>query len=247
MTKPKRVTLFIQCIVDSCFPHVAEAMVKVLEKQGVELNYPPEQTCCGQPAFNAGYRQEAGKLAARFLDVFDDAEMIVCPSGSCVNMVRHHYLELFDRQPKMLDRVEKIAARTFEFTEFLVDVLGVTDVGATWNGQVTYHDSCHLLRGLEVCDQPRRLLAAVRGLTLTEMTRSDECCGFGGTFSVKYPEISEALLETKLANIEATGAGTVVGCDMGCLMHMQGMIQRRGLPIQTRHIAEILAAEETSC
>lgn len=247
MTKPKRVTLFIQCIVDSCFPQVAEAMVRVLEAQGLELTYPPEQTCCGQPAFNAGYRQEARSVALHFLDVFEEAETIVCPSGSCVSMVRHHYSELFERQPRLLDRAERIAARTFEFTEFLVDVLGVTDVGAAWPGQVTYHDSCHLLRGLGVADQPRRLLAGVRGLTLIEMTRSDECCGFGGTFAAKYPEISEALLETKLANIEATGVGTVVGCDMGCLMHMQGMIQRRGLPIQVRHIAEILAAREASC
>ena len=243
MTKPKRVTLFIQCIVDSCFPDVAEAMVRVLERQGLALIYPPDQTCCGQPAFNAGSRQEAAKLAAHFLDVFEDADCIVCPSGSCVNMVREHYRELFAREPRQLARAERVAAKTFEFTEFLVDVLGVTDVGATWNGQVTYHESCHLLRGLGVSDQPRALLAKVRGLELIEMARADECCGFGGTFSVKYPEISEALLETKLANIQATGAGTVVGCDMGCLMHMQGMIKRRGLPIEVRHIAQILAGE----
>lgn len=243
MTKPKRVTLFIQCIVDSCFPDVAEAMVRVLERQGLELVYPPDQTCCGQPAFNAGYRQEAAKLAGHFLDVFEDADCIVCPSGSCVNMVRQHYRELFERHPRQLARAEAIAAKTFEFTEFLVDVLGVTDVSATWNGQVTYHESCHLLRGLGVSDQPRALLAKVRGLELIEMARADECCGFGGTFSVKYPEISEALLETKLANIQATGAGTVVGCDMGCLMHMQGMIKRRELPIEIRHIAQILAGE----
>jgi L-lactate dehydrogenase complex protein LldE len=244
MTKPKRVTLFIQCIVDSCFPEVGEAMVKVLERQGLTLDYPPEQTCCGQPAFNAGYRDEAARLALHYLDVFEHAEVIVCPSGSCVNMVRHHYMELFAKDPRQLERAKKVAAKTFEFTEFLVDALGVTDVGATWNGEVTYHDSCHLLRGLGVKDQPRALLSKVRGLTLVEMTRSDECCGFGGTFSAKYPEISEALLETKLANIQATGTGAVVGCDMGCLMHMQGMIRRRELPISVRHIAEILAGEE---
>ena len=244
MTKPKRVTLFIQCIVDSCFPAVGEAMVKVLECQGLALDYPAAQTCCGQPAFNAGYRQEAARLALHFLDVFEDAEAIVCPSGSCVNMVRHHYRELFAKDARLLARTERVAAKTFEFTEFLVDVLGVTDVGATWKADVTYHDSCHLLRGLGVEDQPRALLSKVRGLKLVEMTRSDECCGFGGTFSAKYPEISEALLETKLANIQATGTGAVVGCDMGCLMHMQGMIRRRELPISVRHIAEILAGEE---
>jgi len=243
MTKPRRVTLFIQCIIDSCFPDAAWAMVRVLEKQGVELVHPKEQTCCGQPAFNAGYRQEAARLAERFLDIFEDAEVIVCPSGSCVNMVRHHYAELFAHDPRLLARSAKVAAKIYEFTEFLVDVLGVTDVGAAWNGQVTYHESCHLLRGLGVSDQPRTLLKNVRGLELVEMDRADECCGFGGTFSVKYPEISEALLETKLANIQATGAGTVVGCDMGCLMHMQGMIKRRGLPIEVRHIAEILGGE----
>ncbi|MGE4441613.1 MAG: (Fe-S)-binding protein [Desulfomicrobium sp.] len=244
MTKPKRVTLFIQCIVDSCFPEVGEAMVKVLERQGLTLDYPPDQTCCGQPAFNAGYRDEAARLALHYLDVFEHAEAIVCPSGSCVNMVRHHYMELFAKDARLLERAKRVAAKTFEFTEFLVDVLGVTDVGATWNGEVTYHDSCHLLRGLGVKDQPRALLSRVRGLKLVEMTRSDECCGFGGTFAAKYPEISEALLETKLANIQATGTDTVVGCDMGCLMHMQGMIRRRELPVSVRHIAEILAGEE---
>lgn len=244
MIKPQRVTLFIQCIVDSCFPEVGDAMVKVLERLGLALEYPPAQTCCGQPAFNAGYRQESARLARHFLDVFENAEVIVCPSGSCVNMVRHHYKELFAKDARMLARVERVAAKTFEFTEFLVDQLGVTDVGATWNGAVTYHDSCHLLRGLGVAAQPRALLDKVKGLTLVEMTRSDECCGFGGTFSAKYPEISEALLETKLANIQATGTGAVVGCDMGCLMHMQGMIRRRELPISVHHIAEILAREE---
>lgn len=244
MNKPQRVTLFMQCIVDSCFPQVGEAMVAVLERQGLTLEYPADQTCCGQPAFNAGYRNEAARLARRFLDVFEDAECIVCPSGSCVHMVRHHYRELFAKEPRLLARAERVGAKTFEFTQFLVDVLGVTDVGASWPGDVTYHDSCHLLRGLGVKDQPRALLAGVRGLNLIEMTRSDECCGFGGTFSAKYPEISEALLETKLANIQATGAGAVVGCDMGCLMHMQGMIRRRELPISVHHIAEILAGRQ---
>lgn len=244
MNKPQRVTLFMQCIVDSCFPQVGEAMVAVLERQGLTLEYPADQTCCGQPAFNAGYRNEAARLARRFLDVFEDAECIVCPSGSCVHMVRHHYRELFAKEPRLLAQAERVGARTFEFTEFLVDVLGVTDVGASWHGDVTYHDSCHLLRGLGVKDQPRALLGKVRGLNLIEMTRSDECCGFGGTFSAKYPEISEALLETKLANIQATGARAVVGCDMGCLMHMQGMIRRRELPITVHHIAEILAGRQ---
>ncbi len=244
MNKPQRVTLFMQCIVDSCFPQVGEAMVAVLERQGLTLEYPADQTCCGQPAFNAGYRSESARLARRFLDVFEDAECIVCPSGSCVHMVRHHYRELFAKEPRLLARAERVGARTFEFTEFLVDVLGVTDVGASWHGDVTYHDSCHLLRGLGVKDQPRALLGKVQGLNLVEMTRSDECCGFGGTFSAKYPEISEALLETKLANIQATGAGAVVGCDMGCLMHMQGMIRRRELPISVHHIAEILAGRQ---
>ncbi|KAF5053079.1 Lactate utilization protein A [anaerobic digester metagenome] len=244
MNKPQRVTLFMQCIVDSCFPQVGEAMVAVLERQGLTLEYPADQTCCGQPAFNAGYRSESARLARRFLDVFEDAECIVCPSGSCVHMVRHHYRELFAKEPRLLARAERVGAQTFEFTEFLVDVLGVTDVGASWHGDVTYHDSCHLLRGLGVKDQPRALLGKVQGLNLVEMTRSDECCGFGGTFSAKYPEISEALLETKLANIQATGAGAVVGCDMGCLMHMQGMIRRRELPISVHHIAEILAGRQ---
>lgn len=233
--------LFIQCLVDAFRPEAGEAMVAVLERLGVGLDYPAEQTCCGQPAFNSGFRRDAAKAAKHFIAVFEPAPAIVCPSGSCVNMVRRHYAELFAHEPTWLARARAVAAKTYEFTEYLVDVLGVTDVGAQFDGTVTYHDSCHLARGLGIRRQPRVLLENVRGLTLAEMADSDTCCGFGGAFSVKYPELSEAVLEDKVANIVATGARAVVGCDLGCLMNIHGMLHRRGHAVEVLHIAEVLA------
>jgi L-lactate dehydrogenase complex protein LldE len=246
MTQPN-VTLFIQCLVDSLSPETGDAMVSVLERLGVRMHYPPDQTCCGQPAFNSGYRNEAAKTARRFLDIFENSEAIVCPSGSCVHMVRHHYLELFRDDPVLLDRARRVGAKTFEFTEYLVDVLGVTDpgtqLGSRYDGTVTYHDSCHLSRGLGIRRQPRLLLENVPGLTLVEMDDSDRCCGFGGTFSVKYPEISTALADDKVQTILATGAGAVVGCDVSCLMNIKGRLSRLGSHVRALHIAEILAGE----
>jgi len=241
MTETSRVTLFIQCLVDSIYPDVGEAMVRVLNRLGISMDYPSDQTCCGQPAFNSGYWNEARAAARRFIELFETADRIVCPSGSCVNMVRHHYPDLFDAEPAWRRRAERVADKTFEFTEYLVDVLGVTNVGSRFAGKVTYHDSCHLLRGLGVGEQPRKLLENVRGLELVEMTDSDHCCGFGGTFSIKYPDISGAMLEDKVQNIVASGADAVVGCDMGCLMNIEGMLSRKGLSIKVLHIAQVLA------
>ncbi len=246
MTAPKPITLFIPCLVDTFFPEVGEAVVRIFQRMGISLSYPSDQTCCGQPAYNSGYRNEALIAATRFIDIFENAETIVCPSGSCVHMVRHHYLELFRNENSYLKRAEKIGAKTFELTEYLVDILQVTDLGAEFNGRITYHDSCHLRYGLEISEQPRRLIEKVHGCRLVEMDESGRCCGFGGSFAVKYPEISTAMLEDKIKSIITLGAGTVVGGDMGCLMNISGMLNRRRQPIEVLHIAQLLASRQPS-
>jgi len=235
------VTLFVQCLVDGFQPEVGEAVVRILEALGTRVDYPANQTCCGQPAFNAGYRKAARKAARHFIGVFEASRWIVCPSGSCVHMIRRHYPLLFEREPAWRQRAEAVAKKTFEFSEFLVDVLGVEDLGARYDGRITYHDSCHLLRGIGVGEQPRRLLRRIRGAEFVEMPESDRCCGFGGAFSVKYPEISTAMVADKVDCIVASGADLVVGCDLGCLMNIQGMLQRKGLGIKAMHIAQLLA------
>ena len=233
--------LFVPCIVDSLYPEVGEAAVRVLRRLGVRVEYPPDQTCCGQPAFNSGYLREARLSARRFIRIFEHAETVVCPSGSCAAMVKLHYPELFAEEPAWRGRAEELGQRVFEFSQYLVDVLGVEDLGARFEGKVTYHDSCHLLRSLGIAKQPRKLIAGVGGLEFTEMEDSDRCCGFGGAFSVKYPAISEAILEDKVDNILKTGADAVIGCDMGCLMNIEGMLKRKGLPVRAMHIASLLA------
>ena len=240
MSRKQTVTLFIQCLVDTIYPEVAEAMVGVFRRLGISLTCPTDQTCCGQPAFNAGYRRQARFAAQHFIDVFQDAEVIVCPSGSCVNMVRHHYEELFKNNSQWLRRAQDLANRTYEFSEYLVDVLGVDELGARFESRVTYHDSCHLLRSIGVREQPRKLLHNVSGLDFIEMQDSDYCCGFGGSFSVKYSDISNAMVTDKVKNIMDTGADVVVGCDMGCLMNIQGKLSRMGSDIKVMHLAQIL-------
>jgi len=237
------VTLFIQCLVDGIFPEVGEAVVGIFRKLGVSLKCPTRQTCCGQPAFNSGYQGEARVAARRFIEIFQTAETIVCPSGSCVTMVRYHYPQLFAGDAAWLQRAQEVAAKTFELTEYLVDILGVDDLGAHYNGVVTYHDSCHLLRNLRVKEQPRRLLRKLAGAEFVEMNDSDRCCGFGGSFSFKYADISAAMAEDKVNNIVASGADTVVGCDMGCLMNIQGRLSREGSSIKVMHIAQLLAGK----
>jgi L-lactate dehydrogenase complex protein LldE len=216
-------------------------MVKVFRQLGIALTCPTAQTCCGQPAFNSGYRRQARIAAKHFIEVFEDSERIVCPSGSCVNMVRYHYAELFQNNPLWLRRAQDLAGRTYEFSEYLVDVLGIEDLGIRFDGRVTYHDSCHLMRGIGVKDQPRKLLHHVSGIDFVEMHNSDYCCGFGGAFSVKFPEISDAIVTDKVKNIIDTGADAVVGCDMGCLMNIQGKLSRMGSDIKVMHLAQILA------
>jgi len=237
-----RVSLFVTCIVDQLFPQVGLAMVQVLESIGYTVDFPEGQTCCGQPAFNTGYREEARQVARHFLEVFRDVEYVVVPSGSCTAMITHHFAELFQKEPEWWGRARKLESRVWEFSKFLLEVAGVEDVGARLEKVVTYHDSCHALRELGIREGPRRLLAQVRGLTLHEMDPADECCGFGGTFSVKFAEVSGAMARTKVDAILRTGAEMVVSADSSCLMQIQGALSRAGLPVQTMHLAEVLAS-----
>jgi L-lactate dehydrogenase complex protein LldE len=239
---PARVSLFVTCVVDQLFPKVGMAVVEVLERLGFQVDFPEGQTCCGQPAFNSGYREEARQVARHFLDVFRDADYIVVPSGSCTSMVAHHFEDIFEKTPENLERARRLAPKVFEFSRFLVEVAGVEDVGARLEEVVTYHDSCHALRELNVKAGPRRLLGKVRGLELREMDAAEECCGFGGTFSVKFAEVSGGMARAKIDSIVRTGASTVVSADSSCLMQLQGALSRAGLPIRTMHLAEVLAS-----
>ena len=241
-SKKIKVSLFITCLVDILFPQVGVSMVKVLKRLGVEVDFPEEQTCCGQPAFNSGFRQDAKVLAKRFISIFSQDGFIVSPSGSCTSMVRVFYKELFHDDQKLLEMVDLLSSRTYEFSEFLVNVLKVDDVGATYNGRVTYHDSCHALRELRVQNEPRELIKSVKGVDFVEMKFPDTCCGFGGTFSVKFPDVSVSILDEKIESIIESGADTVVSTDMGCLMQIGGAINRKKLPVKTIHIAELLAS-----
>jgi len=218
-------------------------MVKVLRRLGVDLDFLEDQTCCGQPAFNSGFQSDCKVLARRFLSIFDRDEYIVCPSGSCTAMVKIFYMDLFRDDPKLLAVAEKVSSRVFEFSDFVVNVLKREDVGSRFNGKVTYHDSCHLLRELHIKDEPRRLIRSVRGVELIEMKLHDACCGFGGTFSVKYPDISVSILDEKIESIVNTGADTLVSTDMGCLMHIGGVLSRRKVLVKAMHISELLASE----
>jgi len=229
-----RVALFIPCFIDQLYPEVGKAMVTVLQRVGVESYFPAAQTCCGQPAFNTGYWDEARPLAKRYCEIFADAEAIVSPSGSCTAMVRNYY-------PTLLGETPRAAANTFEFAEFLVKKLGVTDVGATFAARVTYHDACHALRELKLKNEPRQLLAGVRDLKLIEMDEAETCCGFGGTFAVKFPMISAAMDKVKVESIRKTGAQYVVSTDSSCLMQIDGYLKRHRIPVQTLHLAEVLA------
>ncbi len=236
------VSLFVTCIVDQVFPQVGIAITQVLERLGYQVDFPEAQTCCGQPAFNTGYTDEARKIARHFLNVFRDSEYIVVPSGSCTSMISHHFADLFQQDPKLLAEAHALEPRVWEFSRFLLEVAGVDDVGARFAGTVTYHDSCHALRELAIKSGPRKLLAKVQGLTLAEMAAAEECCGFGGTFSIKFPDVSGAMARTKIDAIQKTGASTVVSIDSSCLMQLQGVIDRAGLPIRTLHLAEVLAS-----
>jgi len=238
--RPPRVGLFCTCLVDTLRPSVGFAAAKLLEDAGCEVDV-PRQTCCGQPAFNSGDRATARALAEQTIAAFESFDYVVAPSGSCAGMMKAHYPELFAGEPDGMIRAERFSSKVFELVSFLVDVLGVTRVSARYEGTVTYHDSCSGLRELHVKDQPRALLATVEGLTLAEMDDADTCCGFGGTFCVKYPAISDAIVGKKAANARASGAGTLLAGDLGCLMNMAGKLQRQGHDMAVRHVAEVLA------
>ncbi|MFE7773682.1 (Fe-S)-binding protein [Streptomyces sp. NPDC057445] len=233
-----RVALFVTCVNDAVYPSTGVATVRLLERLGVDVDFPAGQTCCGQPQFNTGYRHDAEPLVRRTADVFDGYEYVVTPSGSCAAMVRHHYPRLGDA------RAASLASRTYELTEFLVDVLGVTDVGAYFPHRVTYHPSCHGLRLLGLGERPRRLLEAVKGLELVELPGADECCGFGGTFAVKNADVSTAMGRDKVQGAVSTGADVLCGGDNSCLMHLGGILRREEAPLRALHIAEILAGTE---
>ncbi len=240
---PKQVALFIPCFVDQLSPQVGLDAARVLRRIGCAVDFPRAQTCCGQPAFNTGYWQEARPLAERFVEIFCGAEAVVCPSGSCTTMVRKFYPELLAGSP-LARRAQELARKTFEFSEFLVRVAGVCDVGASFPHRVTFHDSCHALRELELKQEPRELLRQVRGLELVEMGSSEECCGFGGTFATKFAMISGAMGATKCAAIEESGAEYVTALDSSCLLHVEGVLRRRRSGARAIHLASILAQKE---
>jgi L-lactate dehydrogenase complex protein LldE len=237
-----KVAFFVTCLVDQLFPNIGVSAVKVLRQAGCEVVFDDRQTCCGQPAFNTGYRKQARKFAERFITIFEDsdAEAIVAPSGSCVAMVKHFH-ELFPDATEMRERAERIAGKTYEFSAFLVNVLGLKDVNSQFIGRVTCHDACHALRDLGIKQEPRTLLNNTDGVEFIEMTNPEGCCGFGGTFSVKFPEISIAILDNKINDIENTKAEVVVSCDASCLMQIGGRLSRLGSGVKTMHIAEVLA------
>lgn len=239
-----RAAFFITCLGDQFFPQVGACAVSVLRRLGVEVTFNPAQTCCGQPAFNTGFREEARQVAARVLDQYQDAEYVVAPSGSCTTMVRVFYPELFGDDPARLAQALDLKKKFFEFSEFLVKVLKVEDVGASFPRRVAYHDSCHLLRELGIEHEPRTLLRSVRGIQLVDLKDNQLCCGFGGTFSVKFPEVSVAMAQDKLRAANDAGAEVLVANDSGCLMHLAGVIHREGLPLQTMHLAELLSKKE---
>ena len=235
------IQLFVTCLVDTFYPETAEAIVSILQRLGVDVDFPSAQTCCGQPQFNAGLRKDARQMAEHMIRTFENLPgEIVSPSGSCVHMIRHNYPELFAKDPKWLPHAQSLAKRTFEFTEYLVDVLGTTDVGAHWDGVLTYHPSCHLSRGLGIDRQPRALLASVQGTQIVELPEEQDCCGFGGIFSVAHPELSAEFLKRKISNLEKTEAPTLVVADTGCIMHIAGGLHRQKKPQRVIHIAEVL-------
>jgi L-lactate dehydrogenase complex protein LldE len=236
-----RVGLFVTCLVDLFRPTVGFAAVKLLEAAGCTVEVPRAQTCCGQPAYNSGDRPHAKAIASQVIDAFAEYDHVVAPSGSCAGMIRVHYPEMFADDPVMLPRTQDLAARSWELVSFLVDVCGMREVAAHWRRAATYHDACSGLRELGVRDQPRRLLATVEGLELRELPGAEVCCGFGGTFCVKYPEISDKMVGDKADDIAMTGADAVLAGDLGCLLNIVGKLSRQGRPVEARHVAEVLA------
>lgn len=244
-----RVSLFVTCLVDTLYPAVGRATVRLLERLGVEVDFPESQTCCGQLHVNTGYRREALPMLGNFVRAFAQAEVVVAPSASCVALVRETYPELAEEtgDPALAREATALVPRVYELTEFLVDRLGVTDVGARFPHRVAYHPTCHSLRALHLGDRPRRLLAAVRDMELVTVEGAESCCGFGGTFAIKNADVSAAMLSDKVGAILASGAEAVCAADSSCLMHIGGALVRRGAPVATVHLAQVLAGEDNVC
>lgn len=236
-----RVQLFIPCFIDQLYPQTAFNMVKVLEKVSCDVSYNTNQTCCGQPAFNAGFCNESKAVAEKFLKDFDSVDYVVAPSASCVGFIRNYYPDLFDNTSSH-NKMKDLVKRTYEFSEFLVDVLKIEKFGASLHAKATYHDSCAALRECKIKEGPRRLLSNVKGLELVEMNDVETCCGFGGTFSVKFEPISVAMAEQKINNVIETGADCIISTDMSCMMQLGGIIKHKNLPIETLHLADVLAS-----
>ncbi|RTE04391.1 (Fe-S)-binding protein [Paenibacillus whitsoniae] len=234
-----KVSLFITCLSDAIYPRVGEAMVRILAKYGVKLDFPPIQTCCGQPAYNSGYWDEARATAKTIVEAFEDSDFVIAPSGSCTYMI-HHYGHLFKDDPVMLAKAERLQQKTYEFTQFLVQVLNVTDLGAKFPHKVTYHPSCHGSRLLGVKDEPMELLENVKGLEFVPLPFAEDCCGFGGTFAVKMADISGAMVTEKVDHVKETEAEVLVGLDMACLMNIAGNLRYRNEPVRVMHLAELL-------
>ncbi|MGH6931597.1 MAG: (Fe-S)-binding protein [Dongiaceae bacterium] len=244
--KPVRVGLFVTCLVDLFRPSIGFAAVNLLEQAGCIVEVPRDQTCCGQPAYNSGDRADARAIAARTIAAFESYEHIVAPSGSCAGMIQEHYPALFPHDPAMLDRARAVAAKSHELISFLVDVMGLDQVKTRYDGVAAYHDSCSGLRELGVKEQPRRLLASVAGLTVKDLALPEACCGFGGTFCVKYGAVSDKIAADKLSDVAATGADTLLAGDLGCLLHLAGKASRDGRRLAVRHVVEVLAGDGTT-
>ncbi len=236
-----KVSLFITCLSDIFFPEVGKYAVQILERHGVEVDFPEGQTCCGQPAYNSGYETDAKKAAKQMIRTFSHSDYVVAPSGSCTSMVRHYYKEMFKDDAQWYAKAKELSQKTYELTEFLVSVLGITDMGAELRAAAVYHQSCHMSRGLGIKNEPLELLSRVEGLEVGELPYCQDCCGFGGTFAAKMSDISEKMVDEKIKHIESTGAEVLIGADMGCLMNIGGRLRRQGKEIEVMHIAEVLA------
>ena len=239
-SSPINASLFVTCIIDQLYPQVGVSVVRVLRRLGVGVDFPSGQTCCGQPLYNSGFVRESLELGRRVIEGLAESQYVVVPSGSCAAMLRVFYLDLFADDAVLLPQAKQLAAKTYEFSEFLTDVLGVEETGASYPAKATYHPSCHLLRELGAREGPERLLRNVDGLELTALPQAETCCGFGGTFSVKYPHISEGMVTDKIRNVVSTGADTLVACDMSCLMNIGGALSRQGADVQVKHLAQVL-------
>ncbi|MED4910548.1 (Fe-S)-binding protein [Brevibacillus centrosporus] len=235
-----KVSLFITCLSDALYPRVGEAMVRILARYGVQVHFPEAQTCCGQPAFNSGYWEEAKTSALTLIHAFADSDYVISPSGSCTGMIHHYYPKLFENDPQLLAKANALREKTYEFTQFLVNILGITDLGAVFPHKVTYHPSCHGSRLLGIKQEPLQLMEQVKGLDLVPLPFAEDCCGFGGTFAVKMSDISGAMVTEKADHVLETEAEVLVGLDLGCLMNISGNLRFRGKPVRVMHLAELL-------